>query len=119
MVWLINWPSIRFVDTPVLALARERENVLERLVQESINAIESDGAHCITLGCTGMTGMASHLQNALYERNYSVPVIEPMVAALKRARTLVDMNLSYSKLTYAYPPQKEIVGYHIPYRKNC
>jgi len=107
--------SIRFVDVPVLALHKQPENVLERLVQESINAVEKDGAHCITLGCTGMTGMAQRLQASLRERGYPIPVIEPMVAALKRARALVEMGLSYSKLTYAYPPHKEVVGYDIPY----
>jgi hypothetical protein len=62
--------------------------------------------------------MAHRLQASLAKRGYPVPVVEPMVAALKRARALVEMHLSYSKLTYAYPPQKEIVGYNIPYQNN-
>jgi hypothetical protein len=41
-----------------------------------------------------------------------------LITALKRARTSVEVNLFYSKLTYAYPPQKEIVGYNIPYQNN-
>jgi allantoin racemase len=105
--------SIRFVDIPVLALQQEQANVLDRLSQESIKAIEEDGAHCITLGCTGMTGMAQALQTRLRQADYPVPVIDPMIAALKRARALVEMGLSYSKVTYAYPPKKEIVGYNI------
>jgi allantoin racemase len=111
--------SIRFVDVPVLELKQEKDTVLERLVNESIAAIEVDGAHCITLGCTGMTGMASELQESLHQRGYLIPVIEPMVAALKRARTLAEMNISYSKLTYAFPPAKEIIGYNIPYAPKC
>lgn len=107
--------SIRFVDVPVLELHEEGSEVLDRLVSESIKAIASDGAHAITLGCTGMTGMAQLLQARLNERGYVIPVVEPMVAALKRARALVEMKLSYSKLTYAYPPAKTIVGYDIPY----
>ena len=105
--------SIRFVDVPVLALHQNEAGVLTRLVTESVKAIAVDGAHCITLGCTGMTGMAHRLQATLHERGYHVPVIEPMVAALKQARALVEMKLSHSKITYAYPPAKEIKGYNI------
>jgi Asp/Glu/hydantoin racemase len=60
-----------------------------------------------------MTGMAQALQTRLRQADYPVPVIDPMIAALKRARALVEMGLSYSKVTYAYPPKKEIVGYNI------
>lgn len=107
--------SIRFVDVPVLELKQEKSEVLERLVNESIEAIKKDGAHAITLGCTGMTGMAQQLQSRLNAHGYAIPVVEPMVAALKRARALAEMKLSYSKLTYAYPPAKKFVGYDIPY----
>ena len=58
-----------------------------------------------------MKGLAQQLEQALAERGYTVPVIDPSLAALKLAEGLVDMGLAHSKHTYPLPPAKEIVGY--------
>ena len=87
--------------------------VADALILESINAIRKDGAHCIALGCTGMLGLAETIQKGLLENGYTIPVIDPLTAALKMAGTLAEMKLQYSKLTYPFPPEKKIFGYHI------
>ena len=94
--------SVRSVDVPVLELEEKRDQVKEALVAESKEAIEKDEAGAIILGCTGMIGMAKELQEAL-----GVPVIDPSVASLKLAESLVDMKISHSRLAYPKPPEKE------------
>jgi len=106
-----NLASARPVNIPVLELDRDRERLVEALVEQSARAVVKDGAHIIVFGCTGMKGLAQQLEQALAERGYTVPVIDPSLAALKLAEGLVDMGLSHSKRTYPLPPDKEIVGY--------
>lgn len=103
--------SVRSVEVPVLELEGDRGRLAELLVEQSIKAIEEDGAHVIVLGCTGMVGLAQEVQEGLAKRGYEVPVIDPAKAALKVAEALVDLKLTHSKRTYPYPPAKEIAGY--------
>ncbi|MFB0535691.1 MAG: aspartate/glutamate racemase family protein, partial [Anaerolineae bacterium] len=106
-----NLASVRPVNIPVLELDRDRERLMEALVEQSARAVLEDGAHIIFFGCTGMRGLAQQVEQTLAERDHPVPVIDPGMAALKLAEGLVDMGLSHSKRTYPPPPPKEIVGY--------
>jgi len=106
-----NLASARPVNIPVLELDRDRERLVEALAEQSARAVVEDGAHIIVFGCTGMKGLAQQLEQALAERGYTVPVIDPSLAALKLAEGLADMGLSHSKRTYPPPPPKEVVGY--------
>lgn len=103
--------SARSVDLPVLDLEKGREQFVARMVDKAVEAIEEDGAHVIVLGCTGLTGLDRQIENALDEKGYQLPVIDPAATALKVAEALVDLKLAHSKRTYPYPPEKEIVGY--------
>lgn len=103
--------STRPIDIPVLELTKDRDHVLEALIDQSATAVLKDGAHAIVFGCTGMIGLARSVQEGLAQRGCEVPVIDPSLAALKWAETLVDTGLVHSKRTYPYPPEKEIVGY--------
>jgi allantoin racemase len=94
--------SVRSVEVPVLELDEKRDEVKAILLEESKKALDEDSADAIILGCTGMVGMARELQEAL-----KVPVIDPAIASLKLAETLVDMKLSHTKLVYPEPPPKE------------
>ncbi|MFX0124092.1 MAG: aspartate/glutamate racemase family protein [Candidatus Hodarchaeota archaeon] len=92
--------SVRSIEIPVLRLEKD-EKTQNTLLVEARKAIKEDGADTIILGCTGMLGMAKELQEAL-----GIPVIDPTVASLKMAETLVDMEISHSKRAYPYPPEK-------------
>jgi allantoin racemase len=94
-----------------LELDRDRERLMGALAEQSARAVAEDGAHIIFFGCTGMRGLAQQVEQALAERGYMVPVIDPGMAALKLAEGLMDMGLSHSKRTYPPPPPKEVVGY--------
>ncbi len=99
--------SIRDIQMPVLELDKNWNKIEQRLFEESKTAIERDGAQVITLGCTGMVGMAASLQRDLWEASYRVPVIDPVHAMIKYAEGLIDMKLSYSRITYPLPPAKK------------
>ncbi len=103
--------SVRAIGLSVLELEQGREQFVTRAADKAVEAIEKDGAHVIVLGCTGLAGLAQQVENALRERGYNVPVIDPASTALKTAEMLVDLKLAHSKRTYPYPPEKEIVGY--------
>lgn len=96
--------SIRFADVPVLEL-ENTDQAGEAILSEARKAIDNDGADVIVLGCTGMSPIAAFLQERL-----EVPVVDPAVAALTMAESLVRMRLSHSKKCYLTPPKKEIVG---------
>jgi len=101
--------SVRAVDIPVLEL-EDRAKTVEKLTKESVKAIEDDGAHVIVLGCTGMAGLADQLKHELAKQGYNIPVVDPLIVALKLAESLVDMKTSHSRLTYPPPPEKERTG---------
>ncbi len=111
--------SVRAVDIPVLELENDTDRLVEVLVDQSVEAIESDGAHVIVFGCTGMLGCAIGVQEGLARRGYAdVPVIDPVPAAIKMAEALVDLGLTHSKRTYPTPPTKRVVGYDLPERNR-
>jgi allantoin racemase len=111
--------SVRSVEIPVLELDKDPERLIRALVDESIKALEQDGAHSIVFGCTGMKGCAVGLKSGLSESGLTmVPVIDPVAAAVKVAEALVDLRLTHSRLTYASPRQKPLTGYEVPARES-
>jgi len=103
--------SVRAIDIPVLELG-DRDRTVKALVEQSVRAVEEDGAHILIFGCTGMAGMAGAVEEGLRQQGIAdVPVIDPGLLAFKMAEALAGMGLSHSKRTYPSPPKKEIVGY--------
>jgi len=100
--------SVRAVNIPVLEMD-DREGLLLAIVDQSASAIREDRAHAIVLGCTGMAGLAKEVEEGLRKQGLPrVPVIDPTIAALKMAESLVDMRVSHSKLTYPAPPTGQV-----------
>jgi allantoin racemase len=110
--------SIRTVDIPVLELD-DHERMMNGLEEESIKAIEEDGAHAIVFGCTGMRGCAEALRERLAARGYEgIPVIDPVVTAFKIAEALVDLGLAPSTRTYPRPREKATPGYELAFERT-
>jgi allantoin racemase len=103
--------SVQAIEVAVLDIERHRNEVLHQLTTATAQAVLEDGAGAVIPGCTGMAGMAPHVQAALAERGCEVPVLDPPAVAVKLAESLVEMRLSHSRRTYPEPPVKEIAGY--------
>ena len=98
-----NLASIRVVNLPVIALVDgHKEEAIEKVFSESINAIERDGARAIILGCTGFVGVAQAVQSRLAKAGKGVPVIDPNCLAVSYLTLLIRNKLSQSRLTYFF-----------------
>ena len=78
--------SCRPLDLPVLDTVVDRERVLEKIVRIGRQAIDTDGAEVLVLGCAGLGDLSGRASAAL-----GVPIIDPNAAALKLCETLVDL----------------------------
>lgn len=94
--------SVRAVGESVFDFSLD---CLPRVVNESVRAIEDDGAEVIVMGCTGVgLDMPNRVREGISsEIGVYVPVIDPAKAAMKLAEALVTTGLSHSKIAYPTP----------------
>ena len=94
--------DIRAVDVPVLELRRRADEVLDSIELEAHAAL-SAGADTIVLGCMtmGFLDVARTLSARL-----GVPVINPVLAALKAAETFAATDVRPSPRAYPRPRKK-------------
>jgi len=96
--------SIRASDVPVLAL--ENGDADNAIAAEIERAIDTDSAEAIVLGCAGMADFAAELS-----KQFGVPVIDGVSAAVKMVEGLVSMKLTSSRANgYARPGRKNYNG---------
>jgi allantoin racemase len=103
--------SVRSVDIPVLELEADLEATKRELIEQAIIAVETDKADALIFGCTGLLGCAAAVREGLLARGLDVPVIDPIPAAVKVARSLVELGLAHSKTAFAEPLARKLVGY--------
>jgi allantoin racemase len=97
---------VRAAGIPVLALEDPSSGAVGQLRAEIALALDQDHAEAIVLGCAGMADLAASLQ-----REFGVPVVDGVGAAVKKAEALVGLGLATSKRgAYAYPAQKRFAG---------
>lgn len=106
-----KYASTRSVEVPVLELNPGSPTLRAQLLEQAILAIETDGADTIIIGCTGMVGVATTLQNDLAGAGFRVPVIDPIPMTVKIAKALVETGLCHSKAAYPTPGRKEVRGF--------
>lgn len=93
--------SVRSLHVPpdTNELLTGREHFMFGALEEIARAaIDEDGADVIVIGSTTMFQAHAHLANVL-----PCPVINPGLAAYKVCETLLDLELSHSKLAYPSP----------------
>ena len=100
-----KFASVRGIGMSVLDLARDREVVLERVSEVARAAAREDGADVFVLGCMsmGFVGVTDDVSKRI-----ELPVVNPVMAALKTAEMVVAMGLSHSKAAYPIPPKLEV-----------
>ncbi len=90
--------SIRQLDLPVLGVRADLEKTTEVLAVECRKAVAEDRADAIVFGCMALFGVAERLRGSV-----NVPVIDPALAALSTAQSVVKMGLTHSPLAYPFP----------------
>ena len=98
--------NVRAADIPVLSLEDPTSNAKQRLREEIAAALKHDRAEAIVLGCAGMADLTAELR-----REFGVPVIDGVAAAIKQAEALVALGLRTAKRgAYATPVAKPYLG---------
>jgi len=105
--------SFKSVEIGVLELQQDKQATLRQFRKAAEEAIAQDRAEVIILGCTGAHGFHEQLQ-----RDLGVPVIDPGVAAVKFAESMVELKnrfgWTHSKIgAYEAPPKEEILTWRL------
>lgn len=98
--------KVRAANIAVLSLEDPNSGARDRLRSEIAAALDEDKAEAIVLGCAGMADLAKTLS-----REFGIPVIDGVGAAVKQAEALVGLGLTTSKRgAYALPIAKTYAG---------
>ncbi|MBW8182491.1 aspartate/glutamate racemase family protein [Shewanella nanhaiensis] len=97
--------SMRSIDMSANSLQCDTQVTTDRIIEAGRLAIEEDHAEALILGCTCNFGLYEKVQQEL-----GVPVIDPLIAALKQAEMLASMkhafNLAPSNKWSCEPPSE-------------
>jgi len=97
---------VRAADFPVLALEDPASGAVDRLRAEIGRAVAEDGCEAILLGCAGMADL-----NRALGKEFGLPVIDGVGAAVKLVEAVVGLGLGTSKAGgYAAPLPKPYAG---------
>ncbi len=99
--------SVRGIGLSVMDLAKQTPGAIDKAAEAARVAVEQDGADVLVLGCMSMAflpGICEGLSGRV-----GVPVVNPVVAALKTAETLAAMKLSHSKAAWPRPKPQQTV----------
>jgi allantoin racemase len=94
--------SIRVVGVSVIDLTHGDNTAWDRIIEAGRRCID-DGADVLVMGCMSMAFMG--VERELSDR-LSVPVVSPVLAALKTAETLLYLDMSHSRTAWPSPPDK-------------
>lgn len=101
-----NRCTVRAADIPVLSLEDPISNARARLRAEIATALREDRSDAIILGCAGMADLVD-----AFAKEFQVPVIDGVAAAVKQAEALIALGLTTGKSNaYASPVHKPYNG---------
>ena len=113
-----NLTSIRVIDVPVPQLGNI-SLVEEKLLEQSLAAIQLEGAQAILMGCTGMLGVRDYVQSEIQKKldlNNPVPVISPNQHSVGYLQSMVRMGLTHSRLAFFKSNATPASGQPVPGR---
>lgn len=97
--------SVRYLNMPVLDIAKNPEKAQRELSDAVKNVVEQDGANVVVLGCTGLS---HEVDVTAISRVTGVPILDPYIVGIWTAVALVEGKLTHSKVAYPAPPKKAI-----------
>lgn len=89
--------KITAIDFRGKSIWDNREEAYRQLVAAG-KELKAQGAECLVLGCLSFLGLAAPLS-----REVGIPVIDPAIAAVSLAESLIRQGLSTSKVAYPKP----------------
>jgi len=101
-----RYASTRGMGESVVDLARGNETTIERTAEVGRACVEKDGADVLVLGCMSMAFL--NVTGDL-EDHIGVPVISPVIAALKTAEMMVSHGVVHSAAGWPRPPEKLVL----------
>ena len=94
--------GVRASDIPVLEVEASNGTAFERINAEGEQAIKTDKAEAIVLGCAGMAELGATLHEL-----HNIPVLDGISCAIKQVEAMIYLNLKNSNIGgYAKPRQK-------------
>jgi allantoin racemase len=99
--------SVRGIGLSVMDLAKQKPGALDKAAEAARIAAEQDGADVLVLGCMSMAFLPGICEEL--GKRVGVPVVNPVIAALKTAEAVASMKLSHSKAAWPLPKPQEIV----------
>ena len=101
-----RYASTRGMGLSVVELAGGHADALERIAKVGRGCVEEDGADVLVLGCMSMAflGVTDELQSRI-----GVPVISPVIAALKTAEMMLSHGVTHSPAGWPTPPEKPVL----------
>ena len=94
--------GVRASDIPVLDVEASNGTAFERINAEVEQAIKTDKAEAIVLGCAGMAELGATLHDL-----HNIPVLDGISCAIKQVEAMIYLNLKNSNIGgYAKPRQK-------------
>ena len=100
--------SVRGIGLSVVELAQQQPGAFNKTAEVAEAAVAEDGADVLVLGCMSMAFLPD-IAGRLGERA-GVPVINPVIAALKTAEAMAAMRLVHSKRAWPAPKAQEIAS---------
>lgn len=89
-------------NIPVLEIPKNPDRTIAILSEIIERSKKEDRADTAILACLSMRGMAETVQGKV-----QIPVIDPAIAALGMAQSIVRLNISQAKGAYPFPPNKK------------
>jgi allantoin racemase len=99
--------SVRGIGLSVMDLAKQKPGALDKAAEAARVAVEQDGADVLVLGCMSMAFLPGICEEL--GKRVGVPVVNPVIAALKTAEAVTSMKLSHSKAAWPLPKPQEMV----------
>jgi allantoin racemase len=99
--------SVRGIGLSVMDLARQAPGALDKAAEAARAAIDEDRADVLVLGCMSMAFLPGICEDL--SARVGVPIVNPVVAALKTAEMVAGMGLAQSKLAYPVPKPQPMV----------
>jgi len=97
--------SVRYLTIPVLDIAKYPEKAQKELHAMVERVVRDDGANVVILGCTGLS---HEIDIRKITKSTGIPIIDPYVVGVWNAVTMIESDLSHSKIAYPAPPKKPI-----------